>query len=159
MHAQRQHVHATILRYVSHSEARRQEAIREYLLVMQPEMPVAAMNVFATKTPPLLPDLYNKWIGMFVDRLFETLPPQQIELVCDGAEDNNAALVLAYIMFLESERMEKQIEEDLENSALSGEQASAMAGYVTQEMARINQDARKTMQEKAERYRSKHEKR
>lgn len=155
MHAQedahRRRVHATILNYVSHSEARRQEAIREYLLVMQPGLPDAAVDMFATQTPPLLPALYGKWIGMFVDRLFETLPPQQLELVCDGAEENNSALVLAYIMFLESERMEKQIAEDLKSCELSGEQV----GYVSQEMARISQDARKAMEDKAVRYRSK----
>jgi hypothetical protein len=34
-------------------------------------------------------------------------------VLCDGSEENGAALALAFVMFLESERMEKQMSEDL----------------------------------------------
>jgi len=148
--AKRRHIHSTVLKFVSRSDARRQEAIREYLLVMRPDLTPAATDLLAAKTPPLLPALYDKWIGMFIERLFETLPEEQLALVCDGQEDTNAALVLAYIMFLESARMEKQIEDDLKSCDLDA--ADGMAAFVAQEMARIDQDTRNSMQEKAARY-------
>ncbi|OGR40623.1 MAG: hypothetical protein A2051_13070 [Desulfovibrionales bacterium GWA2_65_9] len=33
--------------------------------------------------------------------------------MCDGSAENAAALTLAYVMFLESARMERQIDEDM----------------------------------------------
>jgi hypothetical protein len=48
----------------------------------------------------------------------ETVPRNQLEFLCDGNEENSATLLLIYIMFLESERMEQQIEDDLKSYGL-----------------------------------------
>jgi len=50
---------------------------------------------------------------MFADRLLETVPLTQLAPLCDGSAANAAALTLAYVMFLESARMEQQIDADL----------------------------------------------
>jgi hypothetical protein len=64
-----------------------------------------------------------------------------VELLCDGTDDNNAALVLAYIMFLESARMEKQIDEDLRQHGMGVSGADDLgdlaASYIRAQMARV----------------------
>lgn len=109
----RAHITALLLERTSQDEARRKEALRDYLDVTQATTDHATSEALAGLIPALMPALYAKWIGMFADRLLATVPLTQIELVCDGSAENGAALTLAYVMFLESARMERQIDEDL----------------------------------------------
>ncbi|WP_243545004.1 hypothetical protein [Pseudodesulfovibrio tunisiensis] len=108
----REHVFATVMdRIEKQDDAKRQEALAEYMAVTMtggnsPEQ-VAGM------IPPIMKELYTKWVTMFVDRLMETADRKALELLCDGTEENSAALLLTYVMFLESARMEKQVQEDL----------------------------------------------
>ena len=50
---------------------------------------------------------------MFMDRLLETVPPVQIEELCLGTPESDASLLLVYVMFMESARMEKVVADDL----------------------------------------------
>ena len=109
----RAHITALLTERTSQDEARRKEALRDYLDVTQAATDPATSEALAGLIPALMPTLYAKWIGMFADRLLATVPLAQVELVCDGSAENAAALTLAYVMFLESARMERQIDEDL----------------------------------------------
>ena len=79
-------------------DAGRTEALTAFVGLARPDLGPDAAQVIAEKTPRLLPELTEKWIGLFVDRLFETVPVRQLEILCDGSEDNEAALALAYVM-------------------------------------------------------------
>lgn len=109
----RAHITALLLGRACQDEARRKEALRDYLGVTQAAADPAAAEALAGMIPALMPGLYAKWIGMFADRLLETVPLEQLEPLCDGSAKNAAALALAYVMFLESARMERQVDEDL----------------------------------------------
>lgn len=107
------HMTQVILARVSQNEARRAEALRDYLALTQAAPDLAAAETLSTMVPPLMPSLYRRWIGMFAARLFETANEEQLRVLCDGSEENGAALALIFVMFLESERMERQMSEDL----------------------------------------------
>lgn len=109
----RLYIHKLLYRRVLEAQDGRQEAIRELLGAVRPDMSAQAAACVAETLPPLLPELHRKWIGQFVDSLLATADPQQMAILCDGTEENNAALALAYVMFLESERMEAEIAKDL----------------------------------------------
>ncbi len=152
------HIRKTILARTSQGEERRREALAEYLGVSMPHMDRAAIELLAENAPPLLPALYEKWIFMFTKRLFETVPVEQIELLCGETEEDDAAIILAYLMFLESERMEKQVEEDLKHCGLASgedeESATAMADYIRGELSRIEEDKTRERLDKAAAYRN-----
>lgn len=109
----REHMKSVIMERLSREEESRQEALQEYFAVAMPAMEDAQAQCLSAMIPAVLPDLYEKWVGMFLDRITETVPADQLELLCDGSDESNASIVLVYIMFLESERMEKQIADDL----------------------------------------------
>jgi len=111
--ALRAHITNVILARVSQDEARRAEALRDYLAVTQAAADLAAAEALSVMVPPLMPSLYRRWAGMFADRLLMTASEEQLRVLCDGSEANGAALTLAFVMFLESERMEKQMSADL----------------------------------------------
>lgn len=113
----RAHIFLVILDKFSGSAERRQEALAEYFMVTMPNVPEDAARRLAELIPDLMPELYSKWIGEFAERLFETVPDEQLQFLCDGSVENNAALGLVFLMFMESERMEKQTEEDLRQYA------------------------------------------
>ncbi|MDO9582332.1 MAG: hypothetical protein Q7J24_04360 [Desulfomicrobium sp.] len=113
----RAHIFLVILDKFSGSSERRQEALTEYFLVTMPNVPEDAAKRLAELIPDLMPDLYSKWIDEFSEKLFETVPDEQLQHLCDGSVENNAALGLVFLMFMESERMEKQTEEDLRRYA------------------------------------------
>ena len=113
----RAHIFLVILDKFSGSRERRQEALTEYFLVTMPNVPEDAARRLAELIPDLMPELYSKWIGEFAERLFETVPDEQLQHLCDGSVENNAALGLVFLMFMESERMEKETEEDLRRYA------------------------------------------
>ena len=90
----------------------------------------------------------------FVDRLLETVPHVQIAELCDGSAENEAALALAYVMFLESARMEKQMAEDLAACAPSeGADAADAAAEVCRRLAVAEERRRQASLEKAAAYR------
>ena len=150
----RLHMHKVIHAKVSLSDDLRREAIIEYFSATSPGVSPEVAELVAAKAKPLLPNLYNKWISLFLDRLFETVPFEQIKLLCDSSPENNAALVLAYLMFLESERMEKQIEADLKSAeALAGEDSEALSAYVWSQITALGEKAQQGSREKAEAYR------
>lgn len=113
----RAHIFLVILDKFSGDRERRQEALIEYFLVTMPNISEDAAKRLAELIPDLMPELYSKWIGQFADRLFETVPDEQLQHLCDGSVENNAALGLVFLMFMESERMEKETEEDLREYA------------------------------------------
>ena len=126
----RAHIYLVILDKFSGSAERRQEALTEYFLVTMPNVPEDAAKRLAELIPNLMPDLYSKWIGEFVERLFETVSDEQLQHLCDGSVENNAALGLVFLMFMESERMEKQTEEDLREYARRHSGAEDMGDLV-----------------------------
>ena len=90
----REHIFATIINKVEEQdEAKRQEALAEFMAVTGTSG--NAPDQVANLIPPIMHELYEKWITMFIDRLLETVPSENIELLCAGTDDNNAALVLA----------------------------------------------------------------
>jgi hypothetical protein len=140
----RAHIFLVILDKFSGSRERRQEALTEYFLVTMPNVPEDAAKRLAELIPDLMPDLYSKWIGEFAERLFETVPDKQLRLLCDGSVENNAALGLVFLMFMESERMEKQTEEDLREYARkhSGvdDMGDLVAEYLRRKVAALRAD-------------------
>lgn len=140
----REHIFATIINKVEEQDdSKRLEALSEFMAVTGTSG--NAPEQVASLIPPIMHDLYEKWITMFIDRLLETVDPKNIELLCDGCENNNAALVLAYIMFLESERMEKQIDKDLKEHGLTAsgntDLGDVAANYIRTQMSKIAQQA------------------
>jgi hypothetical protein len=121
-------------RVQAQDEGRRREALVEYLAVTGTAPDKGQAAALAGLVPPVLPELYEKWIGLFLDRLFETAAPEQIAVLAEDTPDNEAAVVLAYLMFLESERMEKQVQQDLEAYGLDhsgdADQGGAVAGFL-----------------------------
>ncbi|MEF2231601.1 MAG: hypothetical protein V3571_11780 [Pseudodesulfovibrio sp.] len=140
----RTHIFSVIMSKVEEQDAdKRREALAEFMSVTGTAGNVPAQ--VAELIPPIMSDLYEKWITMFVDRLLETVELKNIELLCDGTDENNAALVLAYIMFLESARMEKQIDRDLREHGLRASGQDAMgdlaANYLRAQMTRIARES------------------
>ncbi len=111
--ALREHISQTVMARLDQDAERRREALQDYVALTMPNVDDATSGNLATLVPAVLPELYAKWVAMFADRLLETVPQNQLEFLCDGSEENAAALLLTYIMFLESERMEQQMEDDL----------------------------------------------
>ena len=138
--AARAHVVRVVMDRVDTGADSRRQALEEFLAVtVNPAEGVAER--MAELVPPLVPELYEQWAGMFADRLLETLPGEQLELVCDGSGDNDASLVLAFLMFLESERMEKQMEADLveygQTHAGDGDMGAAVAQWLQARKAEL----------------------
>lgn len=132
------------------SDPQRHEAIREYLLVTLPNITPDAATRLAELVPALMPKLYEKWISAFVDRLLETIPDAQLQVLVSGGEENDAALRLVFLMFLESARMEAQMEADLrEYAAAHGsdpDMGLLVAQYLRTKVAELTRDARGVVQ-------------
>lgn len=135
-------------------DAGRAEALTAFVGLSRPDLGPDAAAIVAETAPRLLPQLTEKWVGMFVDRLLETVPHVQIAELCDGSAENEAALALAYVMFLESARMEKQMAEDLA-AADPSENADAAdaAAEVCRRLAVAEERRRQASLEKAAAYR------
>ena len=117
---------ARVMSRLSRPGERRNEALREVLSVTMPGLDDAAISGMASTAPEIPSELYCKWVGQFADRMLETVPPEQLRELCDNTQDNNATLLLLYSMFMESERMEKMVADDLQ--ALNKETRAAEAG-------------------------------
>ncbi|AAS95703.1 hypothetical protein [Nitratidesulfovibrio vulgaris] len=107
------HLASTVLRRFDEDPARRQEALQEFMEVTLPTIDGQSADKVATLVPELPYSLYEKWATLFADRLLETVERTQLASLCDGSADNDATIALVYVMFMESERMEKQVAEDL----------------------------------------------
>lgn len=138
----RAHVRAVVLGRLERlgREELRREAVSEFLGVTLGADPDTARRT-AALVPPLMDELYARWVDMFVERFFETVPPDQIGLLCDGSEHNDATLCLVYVMFLESARMERQMDQDLRDYAarMSGadDTGDLAASYIRARMTRL----------------------
>lgn len=145
----RAQIFLVILEKFSSSAERRQEALGEYFLVTMPNISSDAADRLAKLIPNLMPDLYQKWIDQFVERLFETVPDEQLQHLCDGRVENNAALGLVFLMFMESERMERQTEEDLRQYAREhsgdADMGDLVAAYLRGKVAALAADVRTDM--------------
>lgn len=108
----RKYIHKIIMKKCIGNEDARQDALGEFIALTMPNIDEGAVRNIKSMIPPIS-DLYDKWATMFIDRLLETVPRNQIEELCSGTTENDSALVLIYIMFMESERMEKQVAEDI----------------------------------------------
>jgi hypothetical protein len=142
--AVRTHIFSVIMNKVeAQDDEKRKEALAEFMAVTGTAG--NAPDQVAELIPPIMHDLYEKWVTLFIDRLMETVDLKNIELLCDGTDDNNAALVLAYIMFMESARMEKQIAEDLHEHGLKAsgndDLGDLAANYIRTQMAKIAQES------------------
>lgn len=135
-----------VLEQVDRDAGRRAEAVAEYVELTAGLEPEKARQV-AGMVPPIQSSLYGKWIDMFADRLLETVPRNQIEHLADGGEESKAALVLVYLMFMESERMEKQVEEDLADygrrHSNDPDMGRAAAAYIRSAMSMAAEEAKK----------------
>lgn len=126
----RAHLVASVLRHLSRDAERRTEALEEFLTVTMPDMDERGTRALSSMVPQLPEALYGKWASMFVDRLQETVPPEHVAALCDGSEENDATIALVYVMFMESEKMEKQVAADLHalGIAQAGEDGKDDAG-------------------------------
>jgi hypothetical protein len=142
----RSHITSLILVQVSRDQERRREALREYILLSLPNVNEAEAEKVADSIPPLLPGLYRKWAGQFVDRLFETIPRDQLEELCNGTVKNNATVLLVYIMFMESVRMERQVSDDLRAYGLemtgSGDMGDMVLSFLREKMRHLGKTVR-----------------
>lgn len=148
-------LHISKVLYLRALEARktRQDDIKDLLGATRPDLSPEAAACVAETVPALLPELHRKWIGMFVETLFATAGMEQIVVLCDGSEDNNAALALAYVMFLESERMEKQMAADLEHvESLGGAGVAEVAATLCARLDGLEAEVLKEREEKARLY-------
>ncbi|SMF15325.1 hypothetical protein [Desulfovibrio gilichinskyi] len=144
----REYIHAVIMKKCTHDESARQNAIGEFITMTMPNIDERSVNNIKSMIPTIA-ELYEKWAVMFIDRLLETVPKNQIEELCSGTPENDSALVLVYIMFMESERMEKQIAEDISAYAPTqkDEQGNIAGEYIR---AKLSQIAAEQEQGKAE---------
>lgn len=135
----RLHIMQVVLTRLDLDPARRAEALHDFLTLNLPGMDESSIKAAAALVPSLPQTLYEKWINLFIDRLFETIPQIQLEELCDGTQDNNATLGLVYLMFMESARMEKQVEQDLSELGIknSGHDAAsdALSAYLKARLA------------------------
>lgn len=104
----------TILERISGQGERRNEALRAVFALASPQLDKTALNALAWNTPELPPVLYKKWADMFAGRMLETVDRNVLAELCSGTEENTASLLLLYVMFMESERMEKQVALDVQ---------------------------------------------
>ena len=102
-----------ILTRITGKGERRNEALRAFLDLTMPNLDDKTVAGMAAMIPELPASLYQKWSGLFTDRLLETVPPAQREDLCLGTPESDASLLLVYVMFMESARMEKVVAEDL----------------------------------------------
>ena len=110
---------ATILERFSAQKEHRQAALRDVLGITVTHVDERALEHFASQVPELPEELYGKWATLFCERLMETIPGTQLVDLCAGTVESEATLALVYVMFMESERMEKIVAADLQALGVS----------------------------------------
>ena len=112
----------------------RTESLADVLGVLLPREDKETVRQAANMAPALPVSIYRRWTGLFVDRVLETVPHDQVADLCRGTKESNATLALVYVMFMESDRMEKIVSEDLKNlgfaSREEGEAASLVGAWL-----------------------------
>ena len=143
----RAHVLKVILARLDLNQERRAEALGDFLTLSLPGMDEQAIKTVASLVPVLPQSLYEKWIGMFSDRLLETIPRDQLKELCNGTINNDTTISMVYLLFMESARMEEQTARDLaelglqsSNGGQNDQLADALAIYLK---ARLGQKAEK----------------
>lgn len=109
---------ASILNRFAAATEQREEALSDVLGLTVPGIDETDAQKLAALVPQLPVDMYARWAALFADRLLETVPAAQVEELCLGTEESEATLALVYVMFMESERMEKTVAEDLKELGL-----------------------------------------
>ncbi len=109
----KEYIVSTIVARFGQQSNERQNAISELLDVTLPQLDKAAIAGIAAMVPALPASLYTKWAEMFAQRLIETVSARQIDDMCNGTQEGLATLSLVFVMFMESEKMEKLVAEDL----------------------------------------------
>ncbi|MCL1939961.1 MAG: hypothetical protein FWG04_04805 [Desulfovibrionaceae bacterium] len=104
---------ARIMSRLSLPGERRSEALREVLKLTHAHLDTQRLESMIALAPEIPLPLYAKWVGLFADRLLETVQREQLQDLCANSEESNATLLLLYSMFMESERMECLAREDL----------------------------------------------
>jgi hypothetical protein len=138
----RAHVRAVVLGRLERlgREELRREALSEFFTVTLGADPGTARRT-AALVPPLMDELHARWVDLFAERLLETVPGEQLDVLCAGGAENDATLCLVYVMFLESARMEERRERDLLEYAarMSGadDAGDLAASYIRARMARL----------------------
>lgn len=134
----RKYIHSIVMERCTHNEEARTDALKEFIIMTMPNLDDQAVETVKTMIPPIT-SLYDKWAHMFVDRLLETVPREQILELCNDSPDNKSTLLLVYIMFMESERMEKQIADDIaEYSKTQDDEAGNLASeYIRAKLMQI----------------------
>ena len=149
--SRREHIVTVVMDRLSMSPERRNEALQEYLALSMPNLDEHVSGRLVSMIPPLMDDLYRKWAEMFAESLLDRLPENQLSYLTNGEEDNDAALALAYMMFLESERMEKQTLEDLREYGVAqsdeGHEATLAAAFLRAKVAELSKNKEKENQE------------
>jgi len=135
-----------VFEQVDRDADRRGEAVSDYIALTAGVSQEQAQRV-AELVPPVEKTLYARWIEMFANRLLETVPVDQVKHLTDGTEENKAALALVFLMFLESERMEKQIAQDLADygreHSHDPDMGQAAAAYIRAGMTRFAKTVKK----------------
>ena len=114
MTSHKEYIVAHVVNSFSTDKGQREEALREVLALTELGKNEKAAADLAAAIPALPPALYEKWAGMFAERMLETVAMEQIEELCRPTDNNRATLSLLFSMFMESERMEKQKLADLQ---------------------------------------------
>lgn len=109
----RDYIIGVILDRFLSSDAGRREALHDVIKLSAPGIETQELDSLIEQVPALPQVIRQKWAGMFADRLLETVESTILADLCADDEKNRSTLALIFIMFLESERMEKVIEEDL----------------------------------------------
>ncbi len=123
----RTRVTQVILARLDTDNTRRAEALGDFMALSLPGLEDKEAEALSRLVPQLPRELYIKWINLFSDRLLETIPQNQLDELCNGAPDNDAALGLVYLMFMESARMEEQVARDLAELGLAASNTDAEA--------------------------------
>lgn len=111
-------MHVLTARFAQTDDARR-DALQDVLKLSAPDLSKEERATLARLIPAIPQNLYEKWIRLFSKRLQETVPPNVLGELCLDTEESRATLALTFIMFMESERMEKLAAEDLKNLGIS----------------------------------------
>ena len=109
-----EYIISTITQRFCTDKERREEALRDVLAISNPGKDSKSIESIARSVPELPADIYRTWAAMFAQRLYETVAPDQIDDLCLGTPESVATLALVFVMFMESERMEKQVAMDLQ---------------------------------------------
>jgi hypothetical protein len=126
----RTHIITTVLSRLDRDHSSRQEALEEFMSVTLPAVDQRAARQVSGLVPTIPDTIYEKWAAMFADRLLETVEEKQLQMLCDGKKDNEATLCLVYLMFMESEKMEKQIAEDLHALGMQSSASDAVGNML-----------------------------